>query len=100
MRIMGAMKRDNHLDPDLFDLFVSSGVYRDYARRYLPAALIDDVDEAALFAIRPRPFAFPDADARRARSRQFLPEYRSTEPPRVSRLSTTRASLLPKTRRS
>jgi HD-GYP domain-containing protein (c-di-GMP phosphodiesterase class II) len=100
MRIMGAMKRDNHLDPDLFDLFISSGVYRDYAKRYLPPALIDEVDEAALLATRPKPFALPDADARRARTRQFLPEYGAPEPPRVSRLSTTRTSLTPKTRRS
>jgi len=99
MRIMGAMKRDNHLDPDLFDLFIASGVYRDYGKRYLPAALIDDVDEAALLAIRPKPFAMPDADVRRARFRQFLPEYRPTEPPRPNRL-TPRASLAPKTRRS
>jgi len=100
MRIMGAMKRDNHLDPELFDLFVSSGVYREYARRYLPAALVDDVDEAGLLALRPKPFALPDDDVRRARSRQFSPEYRSAEPPRpATRLSTTRASLLPKTRK-
>jgi HD-GYP domain-containing protein (c-di-GMP phosphodiesterase class II) len=100
MRIMGAMKRDNHLDPDLFDLFISSGVYRDYAKRYLPAALLDDVDEAGLLAITPKPFGLPDADARRARSRDFLPEYRTTEPPRVSRLASSRTSLLPTTRRS
>jgi HD-GYP domain-containing protein (c-di-GMP phosphodiesterase class II) len=98
MRIMGGMKRDNHLDPDLFDLFVSSGVYRDYGKRYLPVALIDEVDEAALLAIRAKPFALPDADTRRARGRQFLPEYRPTEPQRTTRL-TPRSSLAPKSRR-
>ncbi|HKO91255.1 MAG TPA: HD domain-containing phosphohydrolase, partial [Polyangiaceae bacterium] len=59
MQIMGAMKRDNHLDPDLLDHFVRSGVYRRYAERYLGAELIDDVDEAALLAIRPKPFELP-----------------------------------------
>jgi HD-GYP domain-containing protein (c-di-GMP phosphodiesterase class II) len=100
MKIMGAMKRDNHLDPDLFDLFVSTGVYRDYAKRYLPVALIDEVDETALLAIHPKPFALPDADARHARSRQFSPEYRVVEPPRPSRLNSARTSLMPKSRRS
>ena len=46
--IMGHMKRGNHLDPDLFDLFVRSGVYRDYAKRFMKADLVDDVDEEAL----------------------------------------------------
>ncbi|MDZ7825074.1 MAG: HD domain-containing phosphohydrolase [Gammaproteobacteria bacterium] len=36
MEIMGRMKRGNHLDPQLFDLFVRSGVYRQYAERFLP----------------------------------------------------------------
>ncbi|MEM6733912.1 MAG: HD domain-containing phosphohydrolase [Myxococcota bacterium] len=55
MRIMGFMKRDNHVDPDLFDLFVNSGVYREYAARYMPKALVDEVDEAALLAVEPKP---------------------------------------------
>ncbi len=55
MRIMGFMKRDNHVDADLFDLFVKSGVYREYAKRYMPKALIDEVDEKALLAIVPNP---------------------------------------------
>lgn len=99
MRIMGAMKRDNHLDPDLFDLFVASGVYRDYGKRYLPSALIDDVDEPALLAIRPKPFAMPDADTRRARWRDFLPDYRPPKDPERTTRLTTRTSLTGKTRR-
>ena len=55
MSIMGEMKRTNHLDPGLFNIFVKSGTYREYAERYLPARLIDDVDEAALLAIEPHP---------------------------------------------
>jgi HD-GYP domain-containing protein (c-di-GMP phosphodiesterase class II) len=48
LAIMAAMAREGHLDPDLFDLFVRSGVYRRYAERFLSADQIDAVDEAAL----------------------------------------------------
>jgi hypothetical protein len=75
MRIMGEMKRFNHLDPDLFDLFVTSGVYRTYGERYLPSQLVDPVDEGALLAIEPRGFSLPPGDERRIRWRGFLPEY-------------------------
>ncbi len=53
MQIIGNMKRDHHLDPAVVDFFITSKVYIDYARKYLPAELIDAVDEAALLAIRP-----------------------------------------------
>lgn len=76
MRIMGSMKADNHLDPDLFDLFVRSGVYKQYAERMLPPELIDEVDEAALLAIRPKPFELPPKEVRDQRWRDFLEEYR------------------------
>ncbi len=75
MRIMGFMKRDNHLDPDLLDLFVTSGVYRAYAKRYLPEELIDEVDEDAFLAIRPNPFDLPADDLRAERWIDFLPQY-------------------------
>ncbi|MBC7792687.1 MAG: GAF domain-containing protein [Clostridia bacterium] len=54
MKIMGFMKQDNHLDPEIFDLFVSSKVYRAYAERFLPTELIDNVDEEALLKIQPK----------------------------------------------
>jgi HD-GYP domain-containing protein (c-di-GMP phosphodiesterase class II) len=44
IRIMGFMKRDRHIDPDLFDLFLSSGTYRRYAERFLRPEQIDAVD--------------------------------------------------------
>lgn len=81
MRIMGFMKRDNHLDPELFDLFVRSGVYREYGHRYLPVELIDEVDEAALLAIEPKPVELPPVEFRNERRKGFLPQY---EPLRVS----------------
>ncbi|MDE2585383.1 MAG: HD domain-containing protein, partial [Betaproteobacteria bacterium] len=50
LAIMARMKRNGHIDPELFDLFVSAGVYRDYATRYLRPEQIDTVDETALLA--------------------------------------------------
>jgi HD-GYP domain-containing protein (c-di-GMP phosphodiesterase class II) len=76
MRIMGQMKRDNHLDPDLFDVFVRSGVYRRYGERYLTPELLDAVDEAALLAIQPKPFVLPPSEERQQRWQDFLPAYR------------------------
>lgn len=55
MRIIGEMKRNNHLDPMLVDFFVTSKVYLKFARTYLTPDLIDDVDEAAILAIQPLP---------------------------------------------
>ena len=44
VRIMSFMKKDRHIDPDLFDLFLRSGVYLDYARRFMRPEQIDAVD--------------------------------------------------------
>ncbi len=44
IRIMGFMAKDRHIDPDLFKLFLSSGVYRAYAEQYLLPEQIDAVD--------------------------------------------------------
>jgi HD-GYP domain-containing protein (c-di-GMP phosphodiesterase class II) len=44
IRIMNFMKKDHHIDPDLFALFLRSGVYRDYAEQYLDPSQIDDFD--------------------------------------------------------
>lgn len=43
IKIMGAMRKDRHIDPDLFELFLRSGVYRDYAMRFLKPE-IDEID--------------------------------------------------------
>ena len=42
--IMGNMRRDAHIDPALFELFLRSGVYLEYARRFLEPEQIDEVD--------------------------------------------------------
>jgi HD-GYP domain-containing protein (c-di-GMP phosphodiesterase class II) len=44
VRIMGFMVKDQHIDPDLFQLFLSQGIHRDYADRYLTVEQIDEVD--------------------------------------------------------
>lgn len=75
MRIMGFMKRDNHLDAELFDHFVRAGVYLDYAKRFLAPALIDEVDTAALLALEPKAFELPEREARMRRWQGFLDEY-------------------------
>ena len=47
LKIMSAMKKDQHIDPDLFDLFLRAGVYREYAERFMRPEQIDAVDIAA-----------------------------------------------------
>ena len=42
--VMHRMKLDNHIDGDLFDLFLSERIYLAYAQKQLVASQIDDVD--------------------------------------------------------
>ena len=52
--IMARMSREQHIDPDLFELFLNSGVYRDYAVAFMLPDQIDAVDVARyLGACRP-----------------------------------------------
>jgi HD-GYP domain-containing protein (c-di-GMP phosphodiesterase class II) len=44
IRILSFMKQDDHIDPDLFVLFLKSGVWRRYAEKYLAPEQLDDVD--------------------------------------------------------
>ena len=44
IRIMSSMKKDHHVDPELFDLFLASGTYRRYAEKFMKPEQIDDVD--------------------------------------------------------
>jgi len=48
LAILGRMKLDNHIDPDLFDVFVREKVYLDYAKAYLKPEQIDVVDETVI----------------------------------------------------
>jgi len=44
LNIMKKMVQDNHIDPDVFDLFLTSGVYLEYANNYLLAEQVDHID--------------------------------------------------------
>lgn len=46
--IMAGMCKGAHIDTELFGLFIRSGVYRDYAERFLRPEQVDAVDEAQL----------------------------------------------------
>jgi HD-GYP domain-containing protein (c-di-GMP phosphodiesterase class II) len=47
IKIMSFMVKDQHLDSELFRLFLESGVYRDYADKYLLPTQIDEIDIAS-----------------------------------------------------
>jgi HD-GYP domain-containing protein (c-di-GMP phosphodiesterase class II) len=42
--ILYKMMQRGHVDQDVFELFIRSGVYLDYARNFLPESQIDEVD--------------------------------------------------------
>jgi len=44
LRILSFMRNDKHIDADLFNLFLSSGVYLEYANKYFSAEQIDEVN--------------------------------------------------------
>lgn len=51
LHILGRMANEGHIDPELFDVFVSGEVYLQYAERFLSKEQIDEVDAKKL----PRP---------------------------------------------
>ena len=75
MEIMAKMKENNHFDPDIFDVFIKSKVYKKYAEKYLPLDLIDEIDEEKLLKIKARGFSLPPKEERMRRWKGFLPEY-------------------------
>jgi len=52
MRIMGFMKNDYHIDEDLFEIFVNSGVYKKYAEDHVASNQIDQIDEKAVLGTK------------------------------------------------
>jgi len=44
LTILGKLKLDGHIDPDLFDVFIREKVYLDYARQFLAPEQVDEVD--------------------------------------------------------
>ena len=73
--IMTRMSCTGHIDPDLFELFLTSGVYRRYAQRYCQPAQIDEVDIAAHLA-EVKPFL--------TRSRKTAPRRRAAAETRAA----------------
>ena len=50
LTIMLRMVEEQHIDPALFDLFIESGVWRDYAKRFLSPAQLDEAQCQTLLA--------------------------------------------------
>lgn len=48
LQILGGFRQRNHIDPDLFDVFIREKVYLAYAKRFMDPAQIDDVDETKI----------------------------------------------------
>jgi HD-GYP domain-containing protein (c-di-GMP phosphodiesterase class II) len=48
LNILGKMRLDNHIDPDIFDLFVREKIYLSYAEKFLDLEQIDEVDHASV----------------------------------------------------
>jgi HD-GYP domain-containing protein (c-di-GMP phosphodiesterase class II) len=48
LEILGRMKLNHHIDPDLFDIFVRRKVYQRYAEMFLDKEQIDQVDESKI----------------------------------------------------
>lgn len=48
LRIMGSMKKNSHIDPDIFDIFIKNKVYLDYAEEFLESNQIDEIDLSAI----------------------------------------------------
>jgi len=50
LKIMSFMVKDNHIDADLFALFLNSGIYMEYAKQFLEPEQIDQVNVADYLA--------------------------------------------------
>ena len=48
LKIMGCMKQDDHIDPDIFEIFIKNRVYLDYAEEFLDPEQIDEIDENSI----------------------------------------------------
>ncbi|HEY9164066.1 MAG TPA: HD domain-containing phosphohydrolase [Magnetovibrio sp.] len=44
IKILSFMVKDKHIDPDLFQLLLESGIYKQYAERFLKPEQLDEVD--------------------------------------------------------
>ncbi|MDC1288218.1 phosphohydrolase, partial [Gammaproteobacteria bacterium] len=48
LKIMGFMKQDDHIDPDIFEIFIKRRIYLDYADEFLDPEQIDEIDETKI----------------------------------------------------
>lgn len=46
--ILGKMRLDNHIDPEIFDVFVREKVYLQYAKEFLTVDQLDEVDHSKI----------------------------------------------------
>jgi len=53
LTILGKMKLDNHIDPDLFNIFIQEKIYLKYAEEFLDAEQIDEFDITAIPGFEP-----------------------------------------------
>ena len=60
LMIMGRMKENQHIDPDLFDIFIDQKVYLQYAQKFLKAGQIDEVDYLSIPGYLPPEQRNPD----------------------------------------
>ena len=44
IKIMSVMRNNEHIDKDIFEIFLTSGTYKEYAKRFLMEDQIDEVD--------------------------------------------------------
>jgi len=48
LKIMGFMKINQHIDPDIFDIFIKNKIYLKYAEEFLDPDQIDEIDVSAI----------------------------------------------------
>jgi HD-GYP domain-containing protein (c-di-GMP phosphodiesterase class II) len=48
LQILGRMKVNHHIDPDLFDVFIREKIYLKYAEKFLEPEQIDEVDHSQI----------------------------------------------------
>jgi len=54
LKIMGKMAEDQQIDADIFRLLIESGVYLEYAKKYVDPAQIDEIDAATIPGYAPK----------------------------------------------
>ena len=52
---MGRMKLEQHIDPDLFDVFIWEKIYETYAHQFLKPEQIDEFDVTQIPGYNPPP---------------------------------------------